>query len=1269
MKFETLIRDTQWFAAREESTPDVSVLLSLSEGGAQTARRAVESVLAQTLTSIELIVADDSGDAAVAEYLQGVQSLDPRVAVLRHVKRVGIAAVCWNEAFFRARGAFVMLARDEDEFCAEALEGLLHASRENPRQIAFGYVEVVSTDHPAGERNASSAEQRAQSMIMLRVANFIARNAVLIPRQVFDAIGLFDPHVLLSYASDWDFWRRASERFEFRFTDVLVSFSHAGAALGGVLDVDRWAVEEWMRTERNARLTTNRIGEYDVHSPDPSHGRATRDACAAAARAHGHISMDTAAPARDDEGYVLVVSVQYDASAALYFDMLPEALGRRVRVVPNDPRRYLDALARASILVVSRALRAYQPWTDAAKALGIPTYYFLDDNMPLLQEIGEASMNGEDFGRKAFQADLKRFDGVLLSSLPLIDFFRQENFHEHLHYFPVAGRIGDEERARIGQAASKDADEIVLAFMGGLARSKVVWELIIPCLERLTQEGARIHFVAPGLNTDADTLKRLPASLRVTLLPWDPGYAYVVRRFARFKPDFMLLAGNDTPNNPFKTRHPLLTASLIDAVPVLPKLAPYLDIEPDSIALVVEEPFEKDAWESVLRRIVEGRVDSEAIKRRNRQYCDEAFSGEQNADVLRGLISKAGGLPSWQLQYRRLASLPLVQDRIGLGGSRDEHALQRSAEELLALRRGRRYSWRHRILARPSDLWNGCGTAFWPLQQDTLKYGWKRRGGSLEMSDSLHDRPYYTFDVPMPKGEFGGVALAFTVDGLKQGRVSVELIAPSGTVAGRATRDLKRLDLSQPVEFTFDPVTIEEAQTWRLRLRCRSATPVYVYELVNRRWLNMFYGMPSPFMQLLAPRARHAKTANAGGTAAMGAGAATPPVNVKLIIEGDIPTNQIIARVIEEALGDEGSVEPLLLTDFTPDVVLDGGLVVFSRISSPAAIPMIEWMDMHGVSYLYYIDDNFWELTGDTPLAQYYQCEPVRETLRLAIRHSKGVIVNSPLLGEYIKKRHARARVQVLNAPFDFSLVRQVEPRNKAPGEVRIGFAGNVSRAADFVEIIPAFERLLDKYPNVTLVFFGYCPPELVGRERVIDVPTVRDYAEFIALKESYGLDIGLAPMADTASNRYKTNNKYREYGGLRVAGIYTNMSPYKDSVAHGKTGLLIEHDPKAWYDAMELLVTDSRLRTDIANAAYEDVAANYAQHVVASRWRDTLVGFAREYRTFASVEMPSTSTKARLWARKTASRIRLRSLLLVSRARTMLSAPRTDPSAKATDE
>lgn len=1253
MKVDTLTRDTSVAVGAGYASPAVSVLLVLSQRDITGVQRTVNSVLTQTLSSLQLVIVDDTVDDDIATWLGDVQARDSRVIVLRHSRHLGIAALGWLEAFRHSSGAWFVLAREQDVFQSDALEALHGYASTKPGLVGFGYAESISDESGAGDTNEDSPEDQSQSLIMLRVRNFIARHTVLIPRDVVSQVGFLDPHVVLEGVAEWDFWRRLSERFELVALDIAVGGCAQNVGGTAVLNIDRWAVEEWMRSPRNDRLKLDRISNYDIYSPDLTHGRLTQEVCIAAAQRHGvSIQLATVEPQNDD-GYILVVTLLYDATTALYFDMLPGPIGRRIRVVPNEPHLYFEALGRASAVVVLRAVRAFRPWLDAAQTLNIPAYYFLDDNMCVMAETGEATMPGEDFSLGVLKKELTRFKGVLISSETLLDYFCKHELHGNLYHFPVAHAFQEEEQANGGFGARLESDEIVFAFVGGLARSKMVWDLIIPALTRLAEEGAKIHFVAPGLSSDSEILKNLPASMRVSLLPWDHGYSYVVRRFARYAPDYMLLAASDTPNNLYKTRHPLLTARVIDAVAVLPNIEPYQAIDDGTYALMVDKPFELDAWYRMLKKIVDGHVDSTAIKERNRAYCASVFSGGGNIAVLREILTGAGFAPSWQLQYRRLALLSSSTG--GNSGGQNELALRRNAQELLNFRRHRRYSWRHRVIARPSDIWNFCGAAFWPLQQAALDNGWKRRGSSLELSDSLHDKTFYDYEVELPAGVYGGLSLAVATDGIKQGKISVELISPVGKVAARANRDLGRINTSAPVQFRFKPVEIGASEIWRVRLRCRSAAPVYVYELVNRRGLNMFYGPPSPFMAFLEPSVKQDTTLSHVFPEDAVAGSLENAVNVKLIVEGDIPTNQIISRVMTEALDGIGTIEQCLITEFSPEEVLDGALVVMSRVSSPAALPMVEWMRDREIPYLYYIDDNFWELKGDTPLAQYYRCAPVRETLRMAITHSKGVIVNSALLADYVSKKFPSVLVTYLNAPFDFSLARDTMPSDKAPGEIRIGFSGNVSRAADFVEILPAFERLLREHSNVTLMFFGYCPPELVDRKQVVYVPTVTNYADFIALKSSSGLDIGIAPMTDSVANRYKTNNKYREYGALKIAGVYTNLSPYRESVVDGKTGLLVEHGPEAWYQALERLIVDHEFRADISNAAYEDVREHYAQSVVAEQWRMLLTEFVHKHSVLTPVARPDRATVARIQARKLFGRLRIRSLMAVSRVRTVL--------------
>ncbi|MCA8452141.1 glycosyltransferase [Burkholderia vietnamiensis] len=1247
MKVETVTRDTRWFAESERSQPDVSVLLYASAVDLRKLVRCVESVLLQTLAAVQLVVVDDTASGEVAEWLDAVRHRDPRIGVLRRVRAIGIPAVGWIEAFGHARAPWIVIAQADDEFYENALESLLACTRADPFAIPFGYVEAADVGERHDGATGASVAGGGLSMAVLRTRNFVARHAVQIPRKAIETIGFVDPHVLLTHTAEWDFWRRLSERFELKAVDVAVGLTRA---VQSVPIGDGWALEEWMRTPRNDNLLPDRVSCYDLTAPNPGHGSMTRDVCADLALRMARDDFDVQASATAADGYIVVVTAVYDASVALYFDMLPWPWHTRIRVVIHGLNPDLSVLARASVMVVSRAIRHYRAWLDAARDIGVPAYYFLDDNMPVLVESGEARIGGEDFGQDALRKDLRQFEGVLLSSRLLIDYFRERELHQRLLYFPVVCANLESMRAQLtAERHVWDEGELVFAFIGGLHRASAVWNVILPALIKIAAEGQRIHFVAPGTGSDADVLDNLPATMRVTLLPWDPGYVFALRRFATLAPDYILLAPGKTANNRYKTQHPLLTAALVNAVAVLPRTEPYNEIEDGSVALIVDQPFDCDGWYAALRRIVDARVDCAAIKQRNDEFCRRAFSGDANVSALTEIALAAQGVPSWPLQFRRFDALMQSTAMSGRGDDGQTGAWARGLEELHALRHMRRYSWRHRLLARPSDLWEYCSPAFWALKRDTAKYGWRRRGGTLEFSDSLHIVPHRDYDISLPTGMLGGVAFAFATDGPHAGKATVDLISPTGQRVAQAERDLARADLTQPLRFVFDPVEIIGDAIWRIRVRCRSSTPVYLYEIVNRRGLGMFYGRPSPFMEVLSPdtSSRQSRRQSIGDD-----NPGSELVNVKFIVEGDIPTNQIIERLIVEALGERGQVTKLLLPQFTPEAVEEGGLVILSRTASPASLPMLDWMRMRGMPFVYYIDDNFWELKGDTPIAQFYQSEPVRRTLDRSIREARHVVVNAPRLGEYIRNRYPSARITQLNAPFDFSLIDGLPTPIRPVGEVRVGFAGSITRADDFIEILPALKRVLESFAHVTLFFFGYCPPDLIGMKRVTFVPHVASYAEFIRMKASYGLDIGLAPMADLAANLYKTNNKYREYGAMRIAGIYTDTSPYQESVTDGVTGMLVEHSADEWYRALEKLITDTALRERIADAAYADIRTHYAQDIVAEQWREFLLQIAREAPAVDAWTRTGRAGIAYIRAQRWIGHTRIRALVLGARAR-----------------
>ncbi len=110
---------------------------------------AVESVLNQTVTNIELIIIDDHSTDGTRELLQSAARKDPRVQVLQNEENIG-AAQSRNRAFQAVRGQYVALLDSDDLWRPEKLERQLALARETDADIIYCSYEMIDE---AGEKH------------------------------------------------------------------------------------------------------------------------------------------------------------------------------------------------------------------------------------------------------------------------------------------------------------------------------------------------------------------------------------------------------------------------------------------------------------------------------------------------------------------------------------------------------------------------------------------------------------------------------------------------------------------------------------------------------------------------------------------------------------------------------------------------------------------------------------------------------------------------------------------------------------------------------------------------------------------------------------------------------------------------------------------------------------------------------------------------------------------------------------------------------------
>lgn len=327
---------------------------------------------------------------------------------------------------------------------------------------------------------------------------------------------------------------------------------------------------------------------------------------------------------------------------------------------------------------------------------------------------------------------------------------------------------------------------------------------------------------------------------------------------------------------------------------------------------------------------------------------------------------------------------------------------------------------------------------------------------------------------------------------------------------------------------------------------------------------------------------------------------------VNFWIEGDISTTRVISRLLSDVVG-SGNCRTKLIRSLSWKK-LTSGPNIFCRISHPGFYWLPAYLKKNGISYAYYLDDNFWKITGSSPLARYYQSPDVVNSLDEFIKGAAFVITHTQVMADFIADRFAGVKCEILPVPFDVEAVKDIVKNTPLP--VRkfpvVGYAGGY-KEEEFEFIEEVISRLSSGRPEIRFEFIGGISDGLRNLSNVQWFPGTSDYEAFLSLKISRNWTVGLAPLMESEFNSSKTNNKFREYGGCRIPGVYSETSPYIECVRPEESGLLVRNDVGAWVDAIKRVVDDQFLQEKIKKESCAFVESNYSHRVIAPAWRKAI--------------------------------------------------------------
>lgn len=646
-----LIRDSVWMppANHATSSPRLTILLpTYRRCKSGLFANCVESLLTQTLTDFELLIIDDASTDGTFDQIQEFMARDPRVGCVRHQCNIGLPAISCFEGYQHARGELIGFAFDDNEFYPDAYQDLIKEIDRDNRHIVYGHVDYV---FPKGEQKVEVRHKFGYGDVPssnLFWGNYIANNAILARKIVFETVGWYDPHVLIARLCDWDLWRRVIEKYEMISVDVSVGKELGPTqsdSLGNTYSMNRWAIEEWMRRpNRTQGLLPGAYPDYDVLATVPESSvylKTVIDETIALFSGKPWLSNHKFGDGMD----ILVVTAGFSASVALYFSGV-SWLNARVRIISH--RIDWKNLCGARAVIFVRDLTEYSLWIERCRELNIPHYFFLDDNF------GELAFD-EHFPEyrpwqdlDGIRKTLSSFSGVLLSTPALVDWFRTNNMHPNLiEYPPVLHEITTEEQSKVPPRHG----DFRIVFIGGSHRREALLEWVVPALERLAKNRP-ITLVVSGVERN-DFVQVSCPGLTVVPIKGSPSYAQLLQRLLGADLDVLVHPGSDNPNNSYKTINVCLNGVILNAAVVTSAIPPFTNATEPILRTCSNDI---DDWFRVLDELMQHPDQIETLRQCNQAFCERNYSGSLNLAVLDSIAAAfpAAGVLAREARYTKL---------------------------------------------------------------------------------------------------------------------------------------------------------------------------------------------------------------------------------------------------------------------------------------------------------------------------------------------------------------------------------------------------------------------------------------------------------------------------------------------------------------------------------------------------------------------------------------------------------------------------------------
>ena len=262
-------------------------------------------------------------------------------------------------------------------------------------------------------------------------------------------------------------------------------------------------------------------------------------------------------------------------------------------------------------------------------------------------------------------------------------------------------------------------------------------------------------------------------------------------------------------------------------------------------------------------------------------------------------------------------------------------------------------------------------------------------------------------------------------------------------------------------------------------------------------------------------------------------------------------------------------------------------------------------------------DDDFWHLPMSNPVrAAHVPGSPEMRVFEEALRVADVVTCSTKPLAEAARKYRENIVVvenAISDEHFEMFGKSPITGEPKRAGQIRIGYVGSITHAADLALVEKALWKIMRRYPQVHFVSAGqYLKPHEAFLDRcewdrgIAPQPGESGFdfmVRYYQLIESLDIDIALAPLEHNKFNEGKSNVKLLEMGMCGLPVIASPVGPY----AAYASPIWTADTTAQWVICLERLIESGESRKGLAECNRGVVESSHLISARADAWEAAL--------------------------------------------------------------